>query len=85
MFWTFFYILIACECGERVSSAFGEIGYVVCQFDWCLFPVEMWKMLPTILIFAQQPVEIPIFGSISCTRETFKKVCQFHSFWKLFC
>lgn len=36
--------------------------------------MNVQKILPTILIHAQQPINIHCFGSIPCNRETFKKV-----------
>lgn len=67
-------ILIACEIGQRLSLRFDECGQIVEQFEWYLFPTEIQWVLPTILIFAQQPFEIICFGSAACNRETFKIV-----------
>lgn len=47
------------------------------QFDWYLFPIEVQKVLPICFLSVQEPVEIKCFGSIACTRETFKKVKSF--------
>lgn len=44
--------------------------------DWYIFPIEMQKMLPTILIEAQQLVALECFGSILCSREVFKQVSE---------
>ena len=65
---------IACELGQRMSDAFEGIEFTIDQFDWHLFPIEIQQMLPMIMAAAQQPVLLECFGSIACTRETFKKV-----------
>jgi hypothetical protein len=42
------------------------------QFKWYLFPSEIQRMLPLILNFAQQPIEIKCFGNMKNDRDTFK-------------
>lgn len=75
--WSLILAFIPCELGKRINDAFVEINDLMDQFDWHLFSVEYVKMLLIILITVQQPVEIICIGSISCTREAFKKVsCQ---------
>lgn len=73
-FYAFGMALICCELGERFSNCYSEIPEKICQFEWYLFTPELQKILPIMMIVAQQPVEIECFGSISCSRETFKKV-----------
>lgn len=72
--WTFFIVSVTCEVAERITNEFLEIDYVIGHFDWYLYPTEVQRMLPIVIIMAQQPVVIECFGSISCSRETFKKV-----------
>lgn len=67
-------LFVACELGQRASNAFDEINDVIGQFDWYLFPDELKKILPIIMQFAQRPVDVEFFGSISCSREVFKRV-----------
>lgn len=75
--WSLILAFIPCELGKRTSDAFVEINDMMDQFVWHLFRIEIVKMLLIILITVQQPVEVICIGSISCTRETFKKVsCQ---------
>lgn len=78
--WTLALVFVPCEIGERVRSEFMTLNFTISQFDWHLFPDEIQKILPVIIINAQQPVLIEWFGSISCVREVFKKVCRFYSF-----
>lgn len=74
-FFSFGIVFVACEFGQRVSNAFGEINSVVGQFDWYLFSDDLQKILPIIINFAQQPVNIEFFGNISCNRLVFESVC----------
>lgn len=62
--------------GEEVRSEFMMLNFTIGQFNWHLFSYEIQKILPIIIMNAQQPVLIEWFGSISCVREVFKKVCH---------
>lgn len=73
--WTNILLYIYCELGERVSNGFVEVYGVFCQYQWYLFPINVQRMLPNLLIIAQQPVALQGPGKSLCTRETFKKVC----------
>lgn len=70
----FGFTFIFCELGQRVSNLLQQIIDTIDQFDWYLFPMRIQRMLPTLLIVAQQPIEIIVFGSTSANRNTFKKV-----------
>lgn len=67
-------LFIVCEMAHRYIRANDEIGELVEQFEWYLFPVEIQRMMPSILNFTQQSNEIICFGSTACNRETFKYV-----------
>lgn len=61
--------------GQQMSNAFEEINVTFGQFDWHLFPIDVQKLLPIILVNVQRPVHLSYFGSVLCaSRETFKKV-----------
>lgn len=75
--YSFGIVLIACELGQIACNAFEGICKRIETFDWYLFPCRIQRMLPMILIIAQQPTEFRCFGSVSLLREYFKKV----SFW----
>ena len=75
MFMGFTVVFVFCEFGHRLSKAFGEIEYIIEKLHWYKFPVQMWKLLPTLVMGAQKPAKLSVFGSVSCTREDFKKVC----------
>lgn len=67
-------LLVACELGQRVNCAFEECNEMIVQFKWYLFSTEPQRLLPIIIHFAQQSVDIKCFGSAACDRETFKYV-----------
>lgn len=67
-----------------MSGAYSEIDYEINQLDWYLFPFEVWKILPIIMMNAQKPVKFECFGNtILCDRESFKNVCKTHEFFFL--
>lgn len=68
-------MLLACELTQRSSDYFTNIEDIVVQWHWYLFPGEIKRLLPLILLVVQQPVEIECFGGIVCNRELYKKVC----------
>lgn len=74
--YSFGIMLTVCELCQRINQAFAECSYVVDQLHWYLFPTKIQRMLPMILIFTQQPIEIKCFGSVACDRATFKSVSK---------
>lgn len=74
VFWSFGGIFFYCECGQWISESFEEIDDEVDRLNWYLLPVEINRMLPAIMANVQRPVELACFASISCGRESFKKV-----------
>lgn len=66
-------VLMACEFGQYVSNAFEGIDDEIEAFDWYLFPHELQRMLPMVLVIVQRPVELNLFGSISPLRKYFQK------------
>lgn len=85
LFWSFALVYLVCNFGHKVSAAFEDIECAFDQISWYLFPYEMWQRLPIIVAAAQQPAELTVFGSISCSREDFKKVSliDLSQLWKL--
>lgn len=68
------WLLISCELGERFTAKFDEISFAIDQFKWYSFPISVKRMLPTIMIIAQQATHLDVFGSLTCLRDSFKKV-----------
>lgn len=67
-------VFLVCELCQRATDAFYEINHTVDEFDWYLYPIEIQRMLPTILVVTQKIVGQECFGSILCVRNTFMKV-----------
>lgn len=78
--WAVNLVLAVCELGQRFSNSFSEIDDRIGKLDWYLLPIEVKRMLPTIILYAEQPLIVTFFGSMSCCREQFKKVCQGQDF-----
>lgn len=74
VFYSFAVLLLACELGQRFNLAFDECSTTVEQLEWYSFPLDVQRLLPLILNFTQQPIEIKCFGSVACDREAFKYV-----------
>lgn len=74
IFHPFGLLFVACELGQRVNLAFDECKEIIGQFEWYRFPKDTQRMLPLILHFTQQPIDIKCFGSAALDRVTFKKV-----------
>lgn len=74
MWYVFGTVYIICEIGERASESFEEIADEIQALDWYLFPLKIQKILPAMMVVAQQLVPLECFGNIFCNRETFKNV-----------
>lgn len=72
--WSFGLIFVSSEICQRISSAFDRIDYKLTGLNYYLLPIDVWKILPVIIVNAQEPISIGCFGSISCERITFKNV-----------
>lgn len=75
MFWSFAFIFIFCYFGQSIRGQFNQLNDVIYEFEWYLYPVEIQRMIPTILIATQNTPSLKGFGNVNCTHETFKKVC----------
>lgn len=73
-FYAFCSVFLVSELGERLTIAYDEIPQVIEQFDCYLFPIEVQRRLPVLMLNAQQSVTLQCFGSTSTNREAFKKV-----------
>lgn len=76
MFWSLAFVLMVCFLGQYVNDAFEEIESEIYQLDWYRFPVGMWPSVSIFLVGIQQTTSLKVYGSTSCDRETFKKVCN---------
>lgn len=74
IFWSFTYIFLFCNFGENVTSKFLAIDHAINECDWYLFPYDVQRMLPTIMMSTQKPLILCGFANVVCTREAFKRV-----------
>lgn len=72
--WSFVLIFIYCELGQRVNEAFNRPYDAICQHESYLYSIEIQRMLPVIILIAQQPIDLRGYGNFSCTRDRFKSV-----------
>lgn len=75
MFWSFVLSFIYYEFGEKTSNGFSEFSDGICQINWHSFPIEIQRMMPTVMNVAHQPVLIRGFGILPYLRESSKIVC----------
>lgn len=75
-FWAIILVFTTCECGQRFSDAFKSFNGVLSQIDWYLLPISAQRILPMIIINAQQPMDVRCYGNVPCGRATFKKVMR---------
>lgn len=63
-----------CHYGENVTSQFDTINYAIYDCDWYLFPNEVQRILPTVMMSTQKQMVLRGLGNVVCTREAFKRV-----------
>lgn len=71
---SFAVVFMFCEFGEQLRRRFDEINNAICDLDWYTFPPHVQRMIPTILLSAQNPPELMAYGGVSSSRITFKAV-----------
>lgn len=69
-------VFLPCELGQRLTTTCEQVDYDFEQLAWYLFPMEVQRILPTILIGLQEPVLLRCFGIVDGSREQFKKVSK---------
>lgn len=72
--YAFGFVFIVCEIAQRVCDTLNGLDRVIGQMDWYLYPNEIQKFLPLILLMVQKPFELRCLGSMECGRELYKKV-----------
>lgn len=67
-------VFIACELGQRLSNSFTNVENDLNQVDWYLLPVDQQRIWQMLITYAQEPIAVKFFGSVSCSRLQFRKV-----------
>lgn len=65
---------MVCEICQRINLVYEKCYDMIGQIEWYLYPVEIQRLLPLIIMVAQRPIQIVYFGSGTCDRELIKKV-----------
>lgn len=73
-FWSFVIIFFFCYFGENICGQFNELNDAIYQLDWYRCPIEIQRLIPTILIVTQNSPVLRGIGNVVCNREAFKKV-----------
>lgn len=74
IFWAIIPIFVFCELGINVTDRFNRIPDQIYDSEWYTFPMDIQRILPTVMVAAQQPLVLQGFANLKCTRESFKKV-----------
>lgn len=74
-------VFVCCELGHRYSDTFSETADAFDQFVWYLFPSDVKRILPTAILYIQQPINLEFFGRFSCDREQFKRVSMMNTIY----
>lgn len=52
------------------------MGHTMGHLNWYLFPKDIQRMLPTVMIVTQKVIVLRGFEDFSCTRGSFQNVCS---------
>lgn len=63
---------------QRITDAYEEINDVINLLDTYKLSRKIKRMLPTVMIIAQETIYIECFGELACVRESFKKVSKIY-------
>lgn len=72
--WAVSIVFAACELVQRLSNKISETGNMIGQIEWYSLPIDLQRLLPTIINNVQQPAVVRCIGSVICSRSQFKKV-----------
>lgn len=73
-FLVFVMVFVSCEMGQQLTNIFEDIAIKFEQLNWYSYPMEFQRVLPTILIGAQELIIITCFGIFDGSREQLKRV-----------
>lgn len=73
-FWSLAVLYIFCHFGQLMTDQFVKLDETICTCDWYLFPNDVKRILPIVLMASQQSVTLQGYGNIACIRENFRRV-----------
>lgn len=57
-----------------MTAAFAETNAFIYDIAWYECPVAIQKYLMPMILMAEKPFVVNVFGSLDCSRDTFKRV-----------
>lgn len=82
IFFSFLTIFFFCESAQQITAQFDEINDDIYQSNWHSYPLDVQKIILTVMIGTQQEIAVQGFGNLVFTRESFKRVSSSILFWK---
>lgn len=73
----------ACNFGDMLTYQFEIIDRELCRCDWYLCPMDVQRLILIVSANTQRSPTIIGFGNISCTRDSFKNVKLFRTWWEI--
>ncbi|XP_055296830.1 odorant receptor 22c-like [Sitodiplosis mosellana] len=71
-----FWLYLFCHFGDQLTESFGNVDNAFYQLSWYELPLDMQKCIPMAISLAQKEIYLQGFGSINCTKDTFKKIMK---------
>lgn len=68
------YVIVLCLFGYEVTLRFDEINDSIYRCGWTELPLNVQRLLPTMMMISQNPVYIEGYFNDPCTREFLTKV-----------
>lgn len=68
-------VSLFCLFGHETTENYETVYRALCtNWKWYEFPLEIQKLLPMLLVNAEQPVHLKAYFSVYCTRDFMKSV-----------
>lgn len=71
--WVIAFLFFYCYSGDFVTTHFKSINDTMWRCEWYFYSKKIQRLLPFMIMMAQNPVYLRGFGNIRCTLETFKR------------
>lgn len=81
MAYAFGQMFLFCEMGENLNNQFSRVSDAIYSSSWYMFPRDLQRIIPTVMMAAQRPVTLQGFANLRCTRQAFKKVFFLFAFY----
>lgn len=68
------FVYPVCDIGENVTLAYATMNQSIYGITWYECPVKLQRYLVPMILMAEKPFNVNVFGSIDCSRDTFKQI-----------